>query len=296
MGWPPEDLSQEWEIQGLLVGKEEATDRELATENKPSRSVLAYRMSKDVSQEGGTTKGAEKQGSPSRDTAPRNPGWVMVRNTHGVVRCAHQGPGWVEPPQSPFMRPARSPVSGPALRAALCQEESLPGHRGSPGAAIRRMSELSAGRAVPSGPAQHAHSTSTRHASDTPPPAQRRRHGNRIKGAERCLFSARCQETRLGGGRAHLPGCVSGGGGSSSLVTRVTDPREATLKALTSLPANDGSCFLAPPDSRTPSWLMEQSLPSPSIQGAPLLPPRALRLFVHSANICPTHPVFQGMF
>lgn len=105
MGWPPEDLSQEWEIQGLLVGKEEATDRELATENKPSRSVLAYRMSKDVSQEGGTTKGAEKQGSPSRDTAPRNPGWVMVRNTHGVVRCAHQGPGWVEPPQKPLYAP-----------------------------------------------------------------------------------------------------------------------------------------------------------------------------------------------
>lgn len=175
MGWPPEDLSQEWEIQGLLVGKEEATDRELATENKPSRSVLAYRMSKDVSQEGGTARGAEKQGSPSRDTVPRNPGWVMVRNTHGVVRCAHQGPGWEEPPQSPFMRPARSPVSGSALRAALCQEESLPGHRGSPGAAMRRMSELSAGRAVPSGPAPtrplHFHTSRLRHAPSRAAPS-----------------------------------------------------------------------------------------------------------------------------
>lgn len=107
---------------------------------------------------------------------------------------------------------------------------------------MRRMSELSAGRAVPLGPASNTPTPSPQATpSDTPPPAQRRRHGNRITGAERCLFSARCQETRPGGGRAHLPGCVSGGGGSSSLVTRVTDPREATLKALTSFPAKDGS-------------------------------------------------------
>lgn len=84
MGWPPEDLSQEWEIQGLLVGKEEATDRELATENKPSRSVLAYRMSKDVSQEGGTTKGAEKQGSPSRHS-PQEP-WLGDGEEHAWGR------------------------------------------------------------------------------------------------------------------------------------------------------------------------------------------------------------------
>ncbi|MEJ1269241.1 hypothetical protein NN561_000050 [Cricetulus griseus] len=76
---------------------------------------------------------------------------------------------------------------------------------------MRRMSALSAGRAVPSGPAPNT-PTPRGHASDTPPPAQRRRHGNRIAGAERCLFSARCQETRPGGGPAHLPGWGGEGG------------------------------------------------------------------------------------
>lgn len=76
---------------------------------------------------------------------------------------------------------------------------------------MRRMSALSAGRAVPSGPAPNT-PTPRSHASDTPPPAQRRRQGNRITGTERCLFSAWCQETRPGGGQAHLPGCVLGGG------------------------------------------------------------------------------------
>lgn len=55
--------------------------------------------------------------------------------------------------QSPFLRPAHPPpVSGYTPRATLCQEESLPGHRGSPGVAMRRMSALSAGRAVLLGP------------------------------------------------------------------------------------------------------------------------------------------------
>lgn len=44
------------------------------------------------------------------------------------------------------------------------------------------------------------------HAPDTPPPAERRRPGNGITGAERCLFSAQCQETGPGGRRAPLPG------------------------------------------------------------------------------------------
>lgn len=105
-----------------------------------------------------------------------------------------------------MLHPAGPPhVSVSALRAALCQEESLPGHRGSPGAAMRRMSALSAGRAVPSDPAPNT-PTPQRHASDTPTPAERRRHGNGITGAERCLFSAQCQETQPGGGQAHLPG------------------------------------------------------------------------------------------
>lgn len=67
-----------------------------------------------------------------------------------------------------MLHPARPPhVSVSALRAALCQEESLPGHRGSPGAAMRRMSALSAGRAVPSDPAPNT-PTPQRHAPDTP--------------------------------------------------------------------------------------------------------------------------------
>lgn len=57
----------------------------------------------------------------------------------------------------------------------------------------------------PFGPAPST-PTAQRHASDTPPPAERRRYGNGITDAERCLFSALCQETQQGGGQAHLLG------------------------------------------------------------------------------------------
>lgn len=136
------------------------------------------------------------------DLTTRNDGWVVIRgNLHGDVSCPPR-PRWAEPLSAP--RPSPN-VSVSALLAALCQEESLPGHRGSPGAAMRRMSALSAGRAVSSDPAPNTPSPQ-RHASDTPTPAERRRHGNGITGAECCLFSAQCQETQPGGGQAHLPG------------------------------------------------------------------------------------------
>lgn len=128
-----EDLSQEWEIQGLLVGKgggREATDRELGMENEPSRSVPAYRMRDDVSPEGGTRKGTEKPGSQSKrhsghkDSAPQEPwlgnggggeGWGGHTRT-GTRAVPTEAQGEQSPPPSPFMRPARPPppVSGSA--------------------------------------------------------------------------------------------------------------------------------------------------------------------------------------
>lgn len=143
------------------------------------------------------------------DLGPRNNGWVVTGgNMHEDVRCPPR-PRVGRVPQSPLPRSAHPPpASSSALRATLCQEESLPGHRGSPGAAMRRMSALCAGRAVLSGPAPNT-PTPQRHAFDTPPPAERRRHGNGITGAGSAVYSqpsARklCREaarrTSLGGG------------------------------------------------------------------------------------------------
>lgn len=135
------------------------------------------------------------------------------------------------------------------------------------------MSALSAGREVPSDPAPNT-PTPQGHASDTPTPAERRRHGNGITGAESCLFSAQCQETRPGGGRAHLPGWGREGARHWSQGSLTPSGRQHK-KSPTSLQAKDGSCFLALQEPRTLSTLVEQSLrrapptPPSSIQGAP---------------------------
>lgn len=114
-------------------------------------------------------------------------------------------------------------------------------------------------RAVPSDSAPNT-PTPQRHASDTPTPAERRRHGNGITGAERCLFSAQCQETRPGGGRAHLPGWGREGARHWSQGS-LTPLQGTTQKAPTSLSAKDGPCSRALQELRTLTRLVEQSLP-----------------------------------
>lgn len=172
-----------------------------------------------------------RQGSQVKDLAPRNAGWVVVRgNMHGDVRCPRRA-RWSEPLSAP--RPS-SHVSGSALRAALCQEESLPGHHGSPGAAMQRMSALSAGRAVPSDPlpTRPLHKDTPQHAHSRGAPSPRQRDYGR-----RALFILNPVPGNSAGRRPGAPPWV-GAGGSPSLVTRVTDPlRETTQKAPTSLPA-----------------------------------------------------------
>lgn len=104
---------------------------------------------------------------------------------------------------------------------------------------------------------QHAHSTKTRlrHAHSRGAPSPRQRDYRR-----RALFILSPVPGNSAGRRPGAPPWV-GAGGSPSLVTRVTDPlRETTQKAPTSLPAKDGSCFLALQEPRT---LEEQPHPHP---------------------------------
>lgn len=145
-----------------------------------------------------------RQGSQVKDLAPRNAGWVVVRgNMHGDVRCPRRA-RWSEPLSAP--RPS-SHVSGSALRAALCQEESLPGHHGSPGAAMQRMSALSAGEGGPFRPAPNT-PTPQRHAPTRPLPrsAVATATGLRAQSAVYSQPSARklgreaARRTSLGGG------------------------------------------------------------------------------------------------
>ena len=168
-----------------------------------------------------------------------------------------------------FGRPPGERAGGRvALEAGLCQEESLPGHRGSPNGAMRRMSARSlaggisraraagaaaAAAAAAAVAAQPKVSSEGRPRPATPPPRPRRprsgRHGNGITGAECCLFSAECQEIRPGGCQAHLPG-VGGGRGRREdgparpglLGGEREGGREAVLRPWGSLTPPRGGC------------------------------------------------------
>lgn len=99
------------------------------------RSIAGVRRGKAISRR----RHCEVEGS-----ALRNTDWVAVGgDVHAVVRCSPR-PRVSRAPSEPLS----APRPGSALRASLCQEESLPGHRGSPAAAMQRMSPLSAGRTV----------------------------------------------------------------------------------------------------------------------------------------------------
>lgn len=168
-------------------------------ENKPSRSVLAYRMSKDVSQGGDT---ARQSGQQSEGLGPQKHWLGSGKGQHARGReVSTEG----QVGRAPFCTPLVLSCFG------LCaSSRPLPGRVTSRPPREPRSSYAKNVRAEhrEGGPfrprSQHAHSTKTR--PDTPTPAERHRHGNGITGAKRCLFSTQCQETRPGGGQAHLPG------------------------------------------------------------------------------------------
>lgn len=186
----------------------------------------------------------------------RNGGWVVIRgNLHGDVRCPLR-PRWAEPFSAP--RPSSS-CFGPC---ASCRP--LPGRVTSRPPQEPRSSYAKNVRAErrEGGPfrprSQHAHSTKTRlrHAHSRGAPSPRQRDYRR-----RALFILSPVPGNSAGRRPGAPPWV-GAGESPSLVTRVTDPLpETTQKAPTSLPAKDGSCFLALQELRTLTRLVEQSLP-----------------------------------
>lgn len=256
-------------------------------ENKPSRSVLAYKMSKDVRE--GAPQGS--QGSELEDLAPRNAGWVVVG---GNMRGDRARLRWVEPRAAP--RPSSSCFG-------LCaSNRPLPGRVTSrpprePGSSYAKNVRAERREGGPFRPrSQHAHSTKTRlrHAHSRGAPSPRQRDYRR-----RALFILSPVPGNSAGRRPGAPPWV-GAGGSPSLVTRVTDPSGRLHRKLR-LPSRQKMvrCFLAPQEPRTLTKLVEQPHPHPLPQGhsgSSLLPSFAIHPIVHSANICPTHPVFQGIF
>lgn len=176
-----------------------------------------------------------REAKRGQEPARRGGGQLAPERTGKTQAEGGKGRGPGAPPRAaslplPFGRPRRS-------KAALRQEESLPGHRGSPGGDGRRVSTPSRGgdtsRARDRARAATAATTTTDtaaaaaaaqrslRAGQAPPPhrprpraaAKRGHYGDGITGAEGCLFSAQCQEIRPGGCQARLPE-VGGGRGS----------------------------------------------------------------------------------